>query len=242
MAFVFLEPIRDMLDADGLILHRDGFFDRDDMHADTGSSHRYAGSDFLQREESHALEKHGQFRMSVHQIRIHVGVFGGAGDEHRDPVDAVFALISRAGDGTVIRVFVAIVILEHAEIGKLVEQFVERGVVRGIVLLGVPLMEGLIRMVLTDLEEILRKHIQQEIQGSFAGHGVHLIFEDAGEAPVFRGVRVHLDLAGDAVSDVADEFQEFRVRVLVSLVLRDEFGRHFRHIAVWSSMLMILPA
>ena len=35
---------------------------------------------------------------------------------------------------------------------------------------------------------------------------------------------VHLDFPGDAVRDVTDEFQQFRVRVFVAFVLGDKLG------------------
>ena len=74
-------------------------------------------------------------------------------------------------------------------------------------------------MMLTDLEEIAGKHVQQQVERGFAGHCIHFILEDAGQPPVFRGVGIHLDLAGNTVGNVTDEFQQFGVRVFVSLVL-----------------------
>ena len=52
--------------------------------------------------------------------------------------------------------------------------------------------------------------------------GIHLILEDAGQAPVFGGFGGHLYLAGDAVGDVTQELDKFRVRVLVAKVLGDK--------------------
>ena len=83
--------------------------------------------------------------------------------------------------------------------------------------------------MLAYLEEVPREHVQKEIQGGLAGYGIHLVLEDAGKAPVFGGFGRHLDLSGDAVRDVADEFQQFRIRVLVAQVLGDKLFRHFRH-------------
>ena len=62
-------------------------------------------------------------------------------------------------------------------------------------------------MMLTDLEEIAGKHVQQQVERGFAGHCIHFILEDAGKPPVFRGVGIHLDLAGNTVGDVTDEFK-----------------------------------
>ena len=130
-----------MLYVNRLILHGDGLFHGNDVHSYTGAAHRDHRSDFLQREEGHALEEHRQFRVAVHKLRVHVGVLGGAGNEHRDPVDTVLTVVCGSGDGTVIRVLVAIVVLEHSEIGKLVQQIVEGLVVRSVVLGGIPLVQ-----------------------------------------------------------------------------------------------------
>ena len=224
-----LEPVGDVLDVDGLVLHRDGLLHRDDVHADAGAAHGHHRRDLLQREEGHPLEEHRQLRMLVHELDVHVGVLGRSRDEHRHPVDAVLPVETGAGHGAFLRVLVAVVILQHAEVGELVQQFVEGLVVRGVMLLRIHLMQFRIGVVLAHAEEVPGQHVQQEIQRGLPGHGVHLVLEDAREAPVLGGVGVHLDLSGDAVRDVADEFQELGIGILIPFVLGDKLLGHLRH-------------
>ena len=229
VALIPLEPIGNMLDVHGLVLHRNGLFHRDDVHADAGTTHGYAGRDLLQREERHPLEEHGQFRMLVHEFHIHVRVLGAAGNEHGHPIDAVLALVGRSGHGAVLGIFVPVVILQHTEVGQFVQQGIEIRLGGSIMVLAVEFMELVPGPVLADFDGVSRQHVQEEVQGSFPGDGIHLIFEDAGKAPVLRGFRRHLDLARDPVRDMAHELDEFRVRVLVPKVLGDELLGHFRH-------------
>ena len=91
------------------------------------------------------------------------------------------------------------------------------------------LMKLRIGVVLADPEEVPRQHVQQEVQRGLPGHGIHLILEDAREAPVLGGVRVHLDLSGDAVRDVTDEFQQLGIGILIPFVLGDKLLGHLRH-------------
>ena len=66
--------------------------------------------------------------------------------------------------------------------------------------------------------------IQHEIQRSLACDGVHLILEDAGEAPILGGFGGHLDLPRDAVRDFPHKLDELGIRVFVAKVLGDKFG------------------
>ena len=91
-------------------------------------------------------------------------------------------------------------------------------------------MQLAVGVMFPHFEEIPRQHIQKQVEGRFASHRIHLVFEYARKAPVFRGICRHLDFSGDTVRDMTDELQEFRVRILVPLVLRDKLTRHFRHI------------
>ncbi len=222
MPLVALEPIGKVLDVHRLIFHRDGFLHGDDVHADAGAAHRDHRGNLFQRQEGHPLEEHGQLGMAVHQVGVHVRVFGGTRHEERNPVDTVFPVVRRTGNRAVLGVFVAVVVFDHAEIRQLVEQFIERCVIRRVMLFSIPLMEKRIRPVFADFQELFGQHVQQQVQSRFTGRGVHLILKDAGQAPVFRGVRGHLDLAGHTVGDVAHELEEFGIRVLVALVLGDE--------------------
>ena len=75
VAFIALEPIGDMLDVGCLVLHRDGFFDGNHVHADTATAHGHHWRDLFQWQEGHALEKHGQLGVFVHQLHVHVCIF-----------------------------------------------------------------------------------------------------------------------------------------------------------------------
>ena len=103
-----------MLDVDGLVFHGDGFFDRDYVHADAGTSWRNHRGDLFKRQERHSLEEHGQFRMFLHEIFVHVGIFARSRDEQRHPIASVFFVIGGAGDWSVFGVLVAIVIFDQA--------------------------------------------------------------------------------------------------------------------------------
>ena len=77
--------------------------------------------------------------------------------------------------------------------------------------------------MLAHLERIARQHVQEQVQRGFAGDGVHLVLEDAGQAPVLRCLRGHFDFTGNAVRDVADQLDELGIGVFVSKVLGDKF-------------------
>ena len=162
--------------------------------------------------------------MLVHEFHVHVGIFGAARYKHRHPVDTGVALERCASHRTFLSVFVAIVILQHPEIGQLVQELVKRSIVRRVMLLGIPLVKLSVSMMFAHFEEVAGKHIEEQIQRGLAGHGVHLILEDASQSPILGGVSSHLDLSRDAVGDVSDEFQEFQVRVFVAFVLGDKLG------------------
>ena len=164
MSLIAFEPVADMLDVSRLVLHRDGFLHGDDVHTDTASAHRYHRGYFLQRQEGHALEEHAQLRVFLHQLLVHVGVFGAAGHEHRHPIDTVLAVVGRAGHRTVFGVFVAVVIFEYAEPCHQVQQLVEGLVVRRIMLLRIHRVQLLVRVVLAYLEEIAGQHVQQQVE------------------------------------------------------------------------------
>ena len=129
--------------------------------------------------------------MFIHQVGVHVGVFRRAGHEHGHPVNPVFAVVSGAWYRSLFGVFIAIVVFQHAKVGKFVQQFVKRLVVRRVVFFGIPLVEQLIGSVFADFQASFGQHIQQQIQGGFAGYGIHLIFEDARQAPVFGSIAGH---------------------------------------------------
>ena len=152
MPFVAFEPIGYMFNVYGLVLQGYGLFDRDDVHTDSRSARRHHRRHFFQRQEGHALEEHRQFGMAVHQLGVHIRVFGRTRHEERYPVLAFLAGVFAARYRSVLGVTVAVVVLQHSEIGKLVEQEVEFFVRLCVVFLPVPLHEQRIRSVLTYLQ------------------------------------------------------------------------------------------
>ena len=167
--------------------------------------------------------------MLVHQLHVHVGIFGTAWHEHRHPVDAVFALKRSARHRAVLGVFIAVVVLQHTKIGQLVEQLVKGLVVVRVVFLSVPLHQFGVGMMLTHGESLVADDVKQQVERGFTSLRIHLVLEDTSQAPIFGGIGVHLDFTGDAVGDFSHQFDELGVGILVALVLGDIFGGHFGH-------------
>ena len=194
------------------------------MHSDSGSSRRNHGGHVLQRQEGHPLEEHGKLRMAVHQGRVHVGVLRRARYKERNPVLAVLPVIARALDRAVLGVFVAVVVFQHAEIGELVEQFVEFFVSPGVVFLAVPLHKLTVWTVLAHCHRLFGHHVKQQVERSLPGLGVHLVLEDARRSPVLRVIGGHtFDFCRDTVCYLGDEFQKLGIRICISLVFGNEF-------------------
>ena len=149
MAFVTFEPIGYMFDIHRLVLHRNGFFHGNDVHTDARAALRNHGRYFFQRQERHPFKEHRQLRMPVHEVGVHVRIFRRARHEERHPILPVFAAVGRARHRAVGRVFVAVVVFQHAKKGELVQQRVKRFVRFRIVLLAVPFYEQRIGAVLT---------------------------------------------------------------------------------------------
>ena len=234
VSLILFEPVGDVFDIDRLVLHGNGFFYGNYVHANSGAAHGHHGGDFLQREEGHALEEHGKLWMLVHELHVHVGVFCAAGHEHRYPVNAVLALKRGAGvRALAIGVMVSVIVLQHAKIRQFVQQGIEVCFRRGIMLLAVEFMELVPGPVLAHFERIAGKHVQEQVQRGFAGDGIHLVLEDTGQAPVLRCLRGHFDFAGNAVRDVADQLNELGIGVFVTKVLGDKLFGHLRHIEIF---------
>ena len=85
-AIIFLKPVGDMLDINGLILHLNGFLHWYDMHTDACASRRNHRGYLLQRKPGHPLEEPAQFRMLLQLLLIHIGEFRAAWHEHRKHV------------------------------------------------------------------------------------------------------------------------------------------------------------
>ena len=81
-SLVLAQPIGNMLQINGLILHLDGLLHRNYMHTDTGTALRHKGGDLFQRKSRHVLEKDTHFRMLVQHLSIHVKEFSTARHVH----------------------------------------------------------------------------------------------------------------------------------------------------------------
>ena len=62
---IFFQPVGKMLDVERLVFHRNGLFDRNDVHTDAGASGRHHLGDARQRQIRHALEE-------VRRLREHI--------------------------------------------------------------------------------------------------------------------------------------------------------------------------
>ena len=212
-----------MLDIDACVLKTDGLLNWDDMHSDSGSSGRDHGGDLLKRKERHALEEHGKLRMSVHQGLVHVGILGRARDKQRDPVISVFLVVCGSGNRAVLGISVAVVILEHSNYGKLINQLIG-------LLSHVDLLAHLEHCGIGILFSCL--HLKKKIKTCFGLILGKLILKDTGKSPVLRVCCLDsLDLSRDSVGDSSDELQKFRIRIFIVHVLGHELCAHLRHIS-----------
>ena len=148
----------------GLILHRDGFLNRYDMHSDTGATRRHHSCNMFKREEGHPFEKHGELRMTVHHFFVHIGVFCRTRNEERNPIFTILPFIGRARNRAVLCVFVAVVILEYSKVGEFVEKLVKFFVRFGVMFLVVPFHQQRIRSVFPYLHEFARNDVQEQVQ------------------------------------------------------------------------------
>ena len=82
MPLILLQPMGQVLDRQRLALGRDGLFDRNDMHADSGASGRHHFSNTRQRQIGHAFKEIGRLREHVRLLGIDHHDLGAAGNEH----------------------------------------------------------------------------------------------------------------------------------------------------------------
>lgn len=82
LAVVLIQPVRQMLQIDRFLFRWDRFFDRDDVHADAGTSGRHHGRDLFQRQTGHPLEHRRHFRVRRDRVQIHIHIFCAAEYEH----------------------------------------------------------------------------------------------------------------------------------------------------------------
>lgn len=93
LAVVLIQPVRQMLQIDRFLFRWDRFFDRDDVHADAGTSGRHHGRDLFQRQAGHPLEHRRHFRVRRDRVQIHIHIFCAAGYEHGQHVLLVMIFV-----------------------------------------------------------------------------------------------------------------------------------------------------
>ena len=81
-AFVFVEPVRNFFYTNSFVVHFDGFFYRNNMHTNSGSSWRYNFCNLFKRKSSHMFEEVSKFWIFVDQILIHIGELARTRYEH----------------------------------------------------------------------------------------------------------------------------------------------------------------
>ena len=86
LAFIFLQPVGQILDAGALLFGGDGLLHGDDVHADAGSSGGNHLGDAVQRLVGHLMEHIGDFRMLLDEPAAHVQKLGSAGNEQRQDI------------------------------------------------------------------------------------------------------------------------------------------------------------
>ena len=82
VSFILLQPVREMLDGQGLTLRGDGLLDRDDMHADAGAAGRHELRKACQGEIGHALKEVRGLGEHVRLLGLDHHDLGAAGNEH----------------------------------------------------------------------------------------------------------------------------------------------------------------
>ncbi len=105
---VLVQPMGNMLDADGFALGLNGLLHRNDVHADAGAAQRNHGSHPLQRHLRHQVEEGCQVRMLLRQRLLHHHELGRAGNKDRHIVLAL-------------PVFILAVHLDHADPDQMVD-------------------------------------------------------------------------------------------------------------------------
>ena len=113
LALVLVEPMLDVLDRDGAVLHLDRLLDRDDVHADSRASGRHHRRGLGKGSLGGLLEKLRHSRMLVDLGLAHVEELGRTGHEHGQHP------LLRAGG-------VLPVVLEQTDVAHLIEQLLER--------------------------------------------------------------------------------------------------------------------
>ena len=179
LALVLMEPVGDLLQADGLVLRLDGLLHGDNVHTDTRPSGRHHGGDLLQGQHGHPLEEGRHLWVLVDLASAHVQELGAAGHEQGQH-PALFVV-------GVLAVQILPVIFQKAQPGHFIQQLFQ----------GLSLHFGQIHH-LADGLGLADAHFQRHIH--------HLIGQNAVQTPVFRVV--HGGFQADAVGDHGAQLQQ----------------------------------
>ena len=210
VALVLLEPVRDALELDGLVLEVDGLLDGDHVHANAVAARRDHLGDTRKRNESHALEEVGDRGVLVDAVLARVEELGGAGDKvgQAPALDA-----GCVGDGPIVVVVVAVVILDDADDAHLVEKLLQ---VRGLDLW----RKG---HHLVEVIELAELHAVGKVD--------HLVREDLLETPVLRVVGLDAtNLVLHDIRDLAPELGHGGIALGFVLIDRARLFKLFRHL------------
>ena len=90
---ILVEPMREMLDTDRLILRLNCLLHRNHMHTDSGSPKRHHGGHSLERHLRHQIEEACKIRMRLRQRFLHHHELSGARHEDRNIVLKMMILI-----------------------------------------------------------------------------------------------------------------------------------------------------
>ncbi len=193
VALVLLQPVGQVLDRQRLALGRDGLFDRDDVHADTGASGRHHLGDARQRQVCHALEEVRRLREHIRLLGIDHHDLGAAGNEH---IQHPALLMVR-----ILTVKVLPVVLNQAALAERLQCLLQIGSVK---------LRVLLRELL-DRERYTFFHRQGDIEDIVC----HLLIvlhrrklEGRVDAQILRGIRRDLVLAEQDSCAIRDLFAE----------------------------------
>ena len=115
-----------MLQINGIVFHFDGFFHRNNMHADTGASGRHHLRKAVQWDKCHTLEKACQCRMfpdTLVALRslFHIKELRGTRHKHRQTITSVTWSVCLA----VVVIVVAVIIFQQTDIAHFINQLLK---------------------------------------------------------------------------------------------------------------------
>ena len=85
-SLIFTKPVGNMFQINRFIFHLNCFFNRDDMHTDSGTALRYKWSNFLQWQTGHMFKKCTHFRVGFQYFCVHIKEFRTSRYIHRQDI------------------------------------------------------------------------------------------------------------------------------------------------------------